>query len=113
MVVLVQLPAVQQLDRTTILRLLHTAVQQNLPDSARLLCELPVLQAAPDDGQSNAVWSNIWSTAVGIETPATLQALQPAACAAVRDVLPLLHAAVRCKDSCKLRACASCQQQQM
>jgi hypothetical protein len=104
MMVLIRLPPVHQLDETTILQLLQTAVEKNLPISVRLLCELPILQAASDGGQSDTFWSNLWSTAVGIESPATLRALcqLPAACAAVQDVLPLLHAAVRCKDSRKL-----------
>jgi hypothetical protein len=104
MMVLMRLPAVQQLDATSILQLLQTAVNRNLPISVRLLCELPVLQEASDDGQSDTFWSDLWSTAVGIESPATLRALcqLPAARAAVRNVLLLLRAAVRCKDSRKL-----------
>jgi hypothetical protein len=104
MMVLMRLPAVHQLDKITILQLLQTAVEKKLHRSVQLLCELPVLQAAPDGGQSNAVWSTIWSTAVGIEGPATLRALcqLSAACAAVRDVVPLLHAAVRFQDTRKL-----------
>jgi hypothetical protein len=95
---------VQQLDQTTTLQLLQTAVEKQLPYSVEVLCDLPVLQAASADGQSNTFWSNLWSTAVGIERPATLRALcrLPAACAAVQDVLPLLHTAVRCNDSHKL-----------
>jgi hypothetical protein len=100
MLVLVRLPAVQQVDQSTLLQLLQTAVEKKLHVSVRSLCELPVLQAAPDSGQSNTAWSNLWSTAVNMKSPATLRALcqLPAACAAVRDVhalLPLLHAAVR------------------
>jgi hypothetical protein len=86
------------------LQLLQVAVEKQLPYTVEVLYELPVLQAASAGGQSTTFWSNIWSTAGGIERPATLRALcrLPAACAAVQDVLPLLHTAVRCKDSHKL-----------
>uniref|UniRef100_A0A383WA84 Uncharacterized protein n=1 Tax=Tetradesmus obliquus TaxID=3088 RepID=A0A383WA84_TETOB len=116
--VLLRLPAVQQLDQATALQLLQHAVDTKLAVSVQQLCSLPVLQAEYDSSQSNPLWSQLWSSALVTGAPAMLRALSqlPAVRAMqqldAQALLPLLHAAVRCQHSgslgwlCKLPAAA-------
>lgn len=116
--VLMRLPAVQQLEQATALQLLQHAVDTKLAVSVQQLCSLPVLQAEYDSSQSNPLWSQLWSSALVTGAPAMLRALSqlPAVRAMqqldAQALLPLLHAAVRCQHSgslgwlCKLPAAA-------
>lgn len=74
--------------------------------SVRKLCDLLAVQAVRPDC---SIWTALWSKAVGTQVPATLRVLLqlPAARAVLLSpsvLLPLLQAAVRCKDTHKLHA---------
>lgn len=103
--VLLGLPAAQQLDQQTVLQLLQVAVEKKLSLSGRKLCDLPAARAVRAEC---SIWVALWNKAAAIQGPTMLCTLLqlPAACVVLSPsvLLPLLQAAVHCKDSHKLHA---------